>query len=160
MIIISVDADIAWWQSAILMIEGMWVWVPAGAVGEFSSPELTFCADSYSVSIQSCITAVACKRSRSFCQSAGGRLCLNTHTPLTQWSQSRLTILSRHSVRIYQGKWAHTQLIRKHLTKVVLACWATVGWSWPKKGNWCTQVISMLKKKKARVGNESSNLPT
>ena len=32
------------------MVERLRVRVPAGAVGEFSSPELTFCADSYSVS--------------------------------------------------------------------------------------------------------------
>ena len=34
-----------------LMIESLRVWILAGAVGEFSSPELTLCADSYSVSI-------------------------------------------------------------------------------------------------------------
>ena len=45
------------------------------------------------------VTAETRKRSRSFCQSAGGRLHLNTHTPLTQRSQSGLTMLPfRHSV--------------------------------------------------------------
>ena len=33
------------------MIERLRVRIPAGAAGEFSSPELTFCADSYSVSV-------------------------------------------------------------------------------------------------------------
>ena len=42
--------------------------VPAGAAGEFSSPELTFCADSYSASVSSHVTAVAHKRPRLFCQ--------------------------------------------------------------------------------------------
>ena len=33
------------------MIERLRIRIPAGAVGEFSSPELTSCADSYSVSV-------------------------------------------------------------------------------------------------------------
>ena len=33
------------------MIERLRVQIPAGAVGEFSSPESTLCADSYSVSV-------------------------------------------------------------------------------------------------------------
>ena len=49
-------------------------------------------------------------------KSAGGRLHLETHTPLIQRSWSRMTMLFRHSVRTYQGKWAHTQLVRKYLT--------------------------------------------
>ena len=40
----------------------------AGEAGEFSSPELTLCAESYSVSVPPCVTAVARERSRSFCQ--------------------------------------------------------------------------------------------
>ena len=36
-------------------------------------------------------------------KSAGGRLHLNTLTPLTQQSQSELTMLSRHSIGTYQG---------------------------------------------------------
>ena len=43
------------------MIERLRVQIPAGAAGEFSSPELTLCADS-------CVTAVARKITRSFCQ--------------------------------------------------------------------------------------------
>ena len=38
-------------KSAQLMIERLRVRIPAEVVGEFSSPELTFCADSYSVSV-------------------------------------------------------------------------------------------------------------
>ena len=37
------------------------------------------------------------------------------------------------SVGIYQGKWTHTQLFRKHLATVVSAHRATVDWSWPKE---------------------------
>ena len=36
-------------------------------------------------------------------KSAGGSLQLNMHTPLTQQSQSGLTMLSRHSVGTYRG---------------------------------------------------------
>ena len=36
--------------------------------GVFSSPGLTFCADSYSVFISLCVTTVACKRHWSFSQ--------------------------------------------------------------------------------------------
>ena len=42
--------------------------MPAGAMGELSSPGSTLCADSYSVSIPTHVTAVACKRPWSFCQ--------------------------------------------------------------------------------------------
>ena len=41
---------------------------PRGTAGKFSSPELTFCAYSYSVSIPPCVTVVARKRPWSFYQ--------------------------------------------------------------------------------------------
>ena len=63
-------------KSAGLVIERFRVRILAGAVGEFSSPKLVFCADSY--------------------------------TPLTQRSQSRMTMpLSRHSVRTYPETSSH-----------------------------------------------------
>ena len=40
-------------KSAGLVIERLRVRIPAGAAGEFSSPESTLCADSYSVSVPS-----------------------------------------------------------------------------------------------------------
>ena len=56
-----------------------------------------------------CVTAVARKRPQSFCQKCSGRLHLNTHTPLTQWSQSGLTmLLSRHSVGTYAETNIHS----------------------------------------------------
>ena len=51
-----------------LVIERLRVRIPAGAAGEFSSPESTLCADSYSVSVPPPVTAVVLKRPRSFCQ--------------------------------------------------------------------------------------------
>ena len=61
----------------------------------------TFCADSYSVSVSPSVTAVAHKRPLPFCPKC--RLHLSTHAPLTQQSQSGLTMPSRHSVGAYQG---------------------------------------------------------
>ena len=49
------------------MIERLRVRIPAGAAGEFSSPESTLCAGSYSVSVPHRVTAVARKRLRPFC---------------------------------------------------------------------------------------------
>ena len=50
------------------MIERSRVRVPAGAAGEFSSPGSTFCADSFRYPFHLRVTAVARKRSQSFCQ--------------------------------------------------------------------------------------------
>ena len=61
-------AEIACCQSAGLVIKRVRVRIPAGASGEFSSPELILCADSYSASVLPRVTAVASKRPRSFCQ--------------------------------------------------------------------------------------------
>ena len=63
------------------MTERFRVRVPVEAVGEFSCPGSTFCADCY-FGFRSTprVTAVARKRSRSYCgRSAGGRLQLNTY---------------------------------------------------------------------------------
>ena len=68
-------------------------------------------------------------------KSAGGRLHLNTHTPLIQWNRNGFPMLSGHSVGTYQGKWAHVQQVRKHSATVVSARWATVDWSWHKEWN-------------------------
>ena len=50
------------------MIERLRVRIPAGVVREFSSQELTFFADYFSMSVPPSVTAVARKRPRSFCQ--------------------------------------------------------------------------------------------
>ena len=61
-------------------------------------------------------------------KSAGGRLHLNTHTPLTQWSRSGLTMpLSRHNVGPVR-KRAYTQFVKEHSVTVVSARWAIVDW--------------------------------
>ena len=73
---------------------------PVGAVGEFSSPELTFCADLFRYPFHPRVTALAHNRLRSFCKGAGGRLQLmstymSTHTLFTERSLCGLTELSR-----------------------------------------------------------------
>ena len=50
------------------MIERSRVRIPAGSAGEFSSPGSTFCADSFRYPFHPRVTAVARKRSWSFCQ--------------------------------------------------------------------------------------------
>ena len=59
---------IACQPSAGLVIERLRVRIPARAAGEFSSPELTLCAESHWVSVPRRVTAVARKRLWSFCQ--------------------------------------------------------------------------------------------
>ena len=65
-------------------------------------------------------------------KSAGGRLHLTTHTPLTQrcWLCHCAGIVWE-PIR----KRAHAQLIREHSATVVSVCWANLDWSWPKGWN-------------------------
>ena len=84
------------------MIERLRVRIPAEAAVEFSSPELTLCADSYSVPQWHVKDLGQCAKSED------GRLHLNTHTPCTHRSRSGLTMpRSRHSVGIYQETSSH-----------------------------------------------------
>ena len=56
-------------ESTGLVVERSWVRVPAGTAGEFSSLGSTFYADSYfRICSTPRVTAVARKRSRSFCR--------------------------------------------------------------------------------------------
>ena len=88
--------------SAGLVIERSRVRIPAGAAGEFSSPESALCADSYSVSALTLVLPQwHVKDPGHSAKSAGGRLHLNKHTPVTQQSRSGLTMLSRHNVGTY-----------------------------------------------------------
>ena len=63
------------------MIERSRVQVLAGAVGDFSSPEVIFCADWYSLSAApACYFSGAQKDPGHSARSASGRLHLNTYT--------------------------------------------------------------------------------
>ena len=70
-------------KSAGLMIKRLWVRIPAGVVGKFFSSELTLCADSYSVSVPLLLLQWHVKELSHCGKGAGGRLHVNTHTPLT-----------------------------------------------------------------------------
>ena len=86
-------------QSTRLIIKRLWVWIPAGVAGEFSSPESTLCADSHSVPFPTYVLSQWHVTDPGHsAKSAGGSLHLNAHTPLTRQSQSGLTMpLSGHS---------------------------------------------------------------
>ena len=90
--------------------------------GEFSSSESALCANSFLFGVRSnpVLPQWHVKDPGHFAKSAGGRLHLNTDTPLTQSSRSGLTMpLSRHGVGIdpetsshatRQGTLAHSHL--------------------------------------------------
>ena len=85
-------------KSVRLIIERLWVWIPAGVAGEFSSPELTLCWLLFSICTTPMLSQLHVKNLVNLPKSAGGRLHLNTLTPLTKPNQSGLTVLlSRHS---------------------------------------------------------------
>ena len=64
------------------MIERVQAQIPPGAAGEFSSPRLTFCADSYfGIRSTPLLPQSHVKDPGHSAKSAGGRLQLNTHTP-------------------------------------------------------------------------------
>ena len=91
------------------MLERLRVRIPAGAEGEISSPVLTLCADSYSVSVPPPVSPQwHVKDPGHSAKSAGGRLHLNTHVPLIQQSRSGLTMpLSGHSLGTYPETSSH-----------------------------------------------------
>ena len=98
-------------------------------------------------------------------KSRGGRFNLNTDTPLTQQSQRGL---SRHSVGThYENQPTHS--LSENTLPDILARWAIVDWSWPKKWNsFVCELISSSKKKKkkkkkqknAHMGNDSITEPS
>ena len=111
------------------MIERLQVRIPAGAAGEFSSPEATLCA--------------ACHR------------CL-FQIPETQWSQSGLTMpLSRHSVGTYQKRSSHSSgNTQWQSSQVAEPLWTDPGL---KSGISVRELISTLKKN-MQAGNKLSNI--
>ena len=94
-------------ECAGLMIERLQVQVPAGERGKFSSPVLTFCADSHSVSVPPHVTAVSRKRSWPFCQ-----MCREQVTCIHPWP-SKLRMGWLCCPRIV---WEPSKEIRSHAT--------------------------------------------
>ena len=83
--------------------------IHTGSAGEFSSPESTLCADSYLVSVPPPCYQWQVKDPDHSAKSAGGRLHLNMHTPLTERIWCGLTMpLFRHSVGTYLETSSHT----------------------------------------------------
>ena len=81
------------------MIRGSQTQSAAEAVEEFSPPELTFCEDFYFGIHSSPCYCSSIKRPLSFCPKCRSQVTAkHPYTPLTQWRQRRLTMLSRHSV--------------------------------------------------------------
>ena len=104
---------------------------------EFSPPELTLCANSYSFSLclfQPHVTAVARKRPWSFCQKCRWQVTpQNTHN---LWSKEVRAGWLSHCLGMVWGpiwKRANTQLVREHFATDISACWATVDGSWHKE---------------------------
>ena len=94
-------------------------------------------------------------------KSAGGRLHLNTHTLLTQQSQSELTMLSRFGVRVYK----RNELTHHTSGNTLPQSAQLAGPLWTDPGlksgivvhNSCK--LFALKKKKMQVGIAIENLP-
>ena len=135
------------------MIERLQVRIPAKAAGEFSSPELTLCADSCSVSVPPHVLPQwHVKDSGHSAKSAGGSLHLNTHTLLTRRSRSGLTMpLSRQSVGIYrekssnatrQGTLGHSRLRSMSHCKLILAYRVEIVCAKAQAGNELPNILS------------------
>ena len=89
--------NVEWWR-----LKGEAKFFILGAAGDFSSPELTLCADSYSVRSTPVLPQWHVKDPGHSAKSAGGRLHLHTPTLWTQRNRSGLTMPpSRHSVGTY-----------------------------------------------------------
>ena len=121
--------------------------------------QLPFCRSSIEVSIPSPVLPQwHVKDPGHSAKSAGGRLHLNTHTPLAQRSQNGLTMpLSRHSVGSYQETSSH--VTRKGTLGHSRLRLAEPLWTEPglKSGISIRELISTLKKK-TQARNELSNI--
>ena len=139
------------------MIKRLQVRIAAEAVGEFSSPESTLCADSlFSVRSIPVLPQWHVKDRGHSAKSADGRLHLNTHTPLTQRSQSWLT------VQAWCGNLSGNELTRNSSgnTRSQSSQLAKPLRTDPglKSGISVRELISTKKKKKkSQAGNELSN---
>ena len=151
---------IACWYSAGLVNRRLRVRIPAGAAVQFSSPELTLCIDLlYGVRSTLVLSQWHVKDPGHFAGSAGGRLHLNTHVPLTQRSRSGLPVLlSRHMCRNRSGNkficiWSGNTRVQS--SQFAEPLWTDRG---QESEISVREPISALKKKKAQAGNEWSNI--
>ena len=91
------------------MIERLRVRIPAEAAGEFSSPESTLCADSYSVSVPPRVTALARKRPKSFYQKCRWQV---THKHAYTLDLSKLEWADYAAVLAERGSLSGNELTR------------------------------------------------
>ena len=124
--------------------------------GEISSPELTPCAVPTLIRCLFHPMLQHVKDSGHCAKSAGGRLHLNTHTPMTQQSQSGLSMLSRYTEETFQGN-EHTCNLsgntRPQSSQLDEPLWTDPGLQ---SGIGVRVLISTSKKKKKkRAGGES-----
>ena len=100
-------------------MERLRVRLPAGKKEEFSSAELTFCTDSYSVSVPPRVNTVARKRPRSFCHRYKWYVTPNHAYVLdptkSEWDDYAVRAKFGNAL----GKATHTQLVRDHSVTVV-----------------------------------------
>ena len=110
---------VQWWGAG-LAIGRLRFRFPTGALGELSSPELTFCADSYSVSVPPPVIRQWHVKDPGHSAKMYRWQVTGKHAYALEPMKSRpgLILLSRHSTGICQGKRAHTQLVRKRSSTV------------------------------------------
>ena len=101
------------------------------------------------------VTAVAHKRSWSFCQKCRLQVTpkyVYTFDPTFRvgWLWCRCPGIVWEPIR----KWAHKQLIREHSVTVVSARWVTVVWSWPEEWFFFVRELISFKKKKKKMQTE------
>ena len=136
------------------MIERLRVRIPAGAAGEFSSPESALCADLYGVRFIHVLLQWHVKDPGHSAKSAGGRLHINMHTRLSQRIRSGLTMpLCRHSVGTCH-EMSSSGNTRPQSSQLAEPLWTDRGL---KSGISVRELISTLKQK-AQAGNELSNI--
>ena len=75
---------------------------------------LIFCADSYSVSVPTRVTAVARKTPRSFCQKCNGQVTPNHAYTLDPTKSEWADYAVQAQYGNLSGKRAHAQLVREH----------------------------------------------
>ena len=149
---------------------------PGRGGGEFSTLELTLCADSYSVSVPPpCYGSGTKKTLVILPKNSGGGGVKNKHAYTLD--QTKSAWVDYATVQAQCGnpirKRAHTQLVREHSATAVSVHWATVDWSWPNECNLCRRPNFHLKinwnnnnnnknkqtnKATTQAGNELSNI--
>ena len=139
------------------MTGNLWTRYPAGAARQFSSPELTFCSDSYFVCFPpspSRVNSVACKTPLLFCQKY--RWQVKTKHAYTL-DPKGLTMVSRHSVGTYQGsKFTHilSNNTGPHCPSLLSHCGLILAESVE-----LVHTSSSPPQQKAQAGNDLSNFP-